>query len=135
MKNPVAFLCVVMGMLIVVSRGPMMFAPKASLRFFRQLVSTDVRVRILGLVMAPLSLALGFLPLGEEGAAALLRSLGWLFILATSWLLIAPGMYRAMVNGFVDFFESSVDSIVVRMIGFFAVLVGGWLIHFGLYVA
>ena len=112
----------------------MIFAPSAALRFFDRLISTDTGIRGIGLVIAPLALALVVLARGEGSAAGILYPLGWLFAAATLWLLVAPGSYRRLARGVLGYFESSVDMAIVRIVGLIAVAIGVALIYVGIYV-
>ena len=133
--DPVSTICVLIGALIIAGRGPMVFAPMATLRFANTLLSTDARIRGIAVVLTPLAVALIALPLGEGKVAGILRFFGWLWAAAALWLLAAPGSDRRFAGGVVSYFESSVDEAVVRMIGVVAVAIGVALIYFGLYVA
>lgn len=132
--DPVAALCIAVGLLVIIGRGPLVFAPQATIRFYERMLSTDARIRGLGVVMAVLALALLVPALGEGTAAGLLRLLGWIFAGATVWLLAAPGSYRLLAQGVLEFMEHSVDSAVVRGVGIFAVGLGLALIYVGLFV-
>ncbi len=132
--DPLSILCVLIGALIIVGRGPLIFAPTATLRFVNKLVSTDARTRGIAIVLAPLAVALIALPLGEGAVAGILVALGWLWAASTLWMLAAPGSFRLFTSGMISFFESSVDEAIVRMIGVASVAVGVALIYFGLYV-
>lgn len=133
--DPFSGLCVLIGTLIIASRGPMIFAPTATLRFFRRLLSTDARIRGTGVALAPLAAATIALPHGEGEVAGILRVLGWLWAGASLWLLVAPSSYRSFVGNVLGYFESSVDDVVIRMLGVGAVAIGAALIYFGIYVA
>jgi uncharacterized protein YjeT (DUF2065 family) len=132
--DALSVLCILLGVLIIVTRGPMIVAPRATLRFYERLLSTDARVRGIGLVIGPLAVALVAFTSGEEGAAGILRALGWLSAAATLWLLAVPSSYRRLAQGVLDFFESSVDPAIVRIIGLLAVAIGVALIYVGIYV-
>lgn len=129
-----SILCVLVGVLTIVFRAPLIFAPRATLRFFDRLVSTDRGVRGIALGVAPLALALVVLPPGQGSTAVFLRVLGWLFAAVTLWLLAAPGSYRSFSRGLLDAFEHSLDLAIVRIIGLVAVALGAALIYFGIYV-
>ena len=133
--DPLSILCVLIGTLIIATRGPMIIAPTATLRFFNKLLSTDARIRGIAALLTPLAVALIALPLGEGRMAGILRVFGWLWAAATLWLLAAPNSYRHLAVGVLGFFESSVDEAIVRMIGIVAVAIGIVLIYFGIYVA
>jgi hypothetical protein len=132
--DPLSTLCVLIGALIIAGRGPIIFAPAATLRFANTLLSADARIRGIAVVLMPLAVALIALPLGE-GGAGILRFSGWLWAAAALWLLAAPGSYRRFAGGVVSYFDSSVDEAVVRMIGVLAGAIGVALIYLGLYVA
>lgn len=131
--EPLSMLCVLIGTLIIVVRAPMIFAPRATLRFFERLVSTNTGVRGIALAIAPFAFALVVFARGESVAAQNLQTLGGLFAAAALWLLAAPGSYRRLARGVLDFFESSVDIAIVRIIGLVAVAIGIAVIYFGLY--
>ena len=63
--DAVSVICVVLGVLIIASRGPMLFAPVGYLRFLKELTSTDLRVRGLAAAFTPFAAVLLALPLGE----------------------------------------------------------------------
>ena len=87
-----------------------------------------------GFATAPIGLALIGLPLGSSKVAGILFAVGWLWATATLWLVLAPGSYQRFAVGVLDFFESSVDEAIVRMMGAVAVAIGIALINFGIYV-
>ena len=132
--DPLSVVCVVIGILIIATRGPMVFAPTATLRVFDRLISTDSRIRGFGVVLAPFAVGLIALPLGEGASVEILRALGWTWAAVTLWLLFAPGSYRRFARGVLNFFESSMDESIVRIIGLVAVTIGVALIYFGVYV-
>ncbi len=132
--DPLSIVCVVIGILIIATRGPLVFAPTATLRVFERLISTDARIRVSGVAVAPFAVALIALPLGEGAAVEVLRALGWLWAGVTLWLLFAPGSYRRVVRGVLNFLGNSVDEATVRIIGLVAVAIGVALIYFGVYV-
>ena len=133
--DPLSILCVLIGTLIVAARSPMILAPMATLRFFNRILSTDARIRGITILGTPLVVALIALPLGEGEMAGVLRFFGCVWAAATLWLLAAPGSYRRLARGVLDFLESSVDEAIVRMIGVVSVAIGIALIYFGIYVA
>lgn len=132
--EPLSILCVLIGVVIVIVRAPMVFAPRATLRLFDRLISTDTGIRGIGLAIAPLALALVVLAGGEGVAAGILHALGWLFSGATLWLLVAPGSYRRLARSVLGYFEASAGLAIVRILGLVAVAIGGALIYVGVYV-
>jgi uncharacterized protein YjeT (DUF2065 family) len=129
-----SILCILIGTLIIVTRGPLILAPRAMLRVIRGLIATDARLRGIGLVLVALAAAPLLLPLGEGVVAGGLYALGWLFAVASLWLLTAPGSYRLVAQGVLDYVDSSVDEAIVRILGFVSVAIGFALVYVGIYV-
>ena len=130
--DPPSILCILVGILIIASRGPLIFAPSATLRFYDRLIATDARIRAIAIVIAPLTLALVALPLGEGSTARILHALGWLFAAATLWLLAAPGSYRRLARRMLGYFESSVDETILRTFGVVATAIGVAFLYVGI---
>jgi hypothetical protein len=131
--DTISTLYVLLGVLIIATRGPMIFVPQATLRVLRRLVATDARVRVIGLLVVPLAAAAIQVPPGRPGAEVL-RVLGWIWAGAALWIVLAPGSYRWVTLGVVDFFDSSPGTSDMRMIGVLAVALGAGLIYFGIYL-
>jgi hypothetical protein len=129
--DPSSTLSVLIGALIIATRGPLIFVPAATLRFYDKLIATHGRIRALAVVIAPLALALIALPLGEGRMAEMLRIVGWLFAAAVLWLVAAPGSYRTVARGFLEVFESA-DEAIVRILGVLAVMIGLAFINAGI---
>ncbi len=132
--DPPSILCVFLGLLIIAGHGPMIFAPRATLLFFDRLISTDAGIRGIGVVLAPLAVALVVIPLGEGAVAGILHALGWLWAAGTLLLLAAPDLYRRIARGVLGYFESSIGEAIARVLGLVAVAIGISLIYYGLYV-
>ncbi len=132
--DPPSILCVFLGLLLIAGRGPVIFAPRATLRFFDRLISTDAGIRGIGAVLAPLAVALIVIPLGEGAVAGILHALGWLWAAGTLLLLAAPDSYRRIARGVLGYFESSIGEAIARVLGLVAVAIGIGLIYYGLYV-
>ena len=129
--DSLSILCILVGALLIAARGPLIFAPRATLRFYGRLLSTDGRVRGVGLGLAPLAVALLVLTGSEGTLAGILHALGWLFAAGALWLLAVPASYRSLAHGVLDFFEHSVDPAIARIIGLVAVTIGVTLIYAG----
>ena len=85
--DSLSIICTAVGFLIIVRRGPPIFAPNATLRFYDGwLLSTHSRIRVFGVVFATLAMALLFSDFGEEALAGLLHTFGW--FMATVALLL-----------------------------------------------
>ena len=50
--DSLSIICIAVGILVIVCRGPLIFAPSATLRFYdRWLLSTNARFRVFGVVL------------------------------------------------------------------------------------
>ena len=118
-----------LGVLIVVSRGPLLLAPEATLGVYRKLIQTTGRGRALGLGILLFGLALVLAVRTEPGPAArVIEGLGW--------LMAAPGVGLAAfprpAQRFLDSIFSAVsDTGILRATGALAVAVGFVLIYLG----
>ena len=130
-----AWCSVAFGVLLLVSRGPLAFAPAATMRFYHGVVATPARVRVLGVVIGVLGLLVASTSwAGEGGAEQFFRGLGALFILLAVLLLVAPAAYQRIAEAVLSFSDESVDTAVVRGVGIFAMALGAFLIYLGLAV-
>ena len=133
--DSLSIICIVLGTLAIVSRGPLIFAPRATLRFYdRLIISTNTRFRAFGVVVATLALALLFPSFGEGSLAGFLHAVGWVVAIMALLILIAPNVSRRFLGAMFDYLENSVDDVIVRILGFLAVVVGAVLSYVGVYV-
>ena len=127
--------CVVLGGLIVVGRGPLLVAPRATLRVQeRVFFSTNVRFRTSAAVVATLATVAIMLPLGEGAPTGLIRTLGWVVAIAALGGLVQPGPCRRVARATFGFIERRVNDAIIRALGFVALLIGAVLIYLGIYV-
>ena len=103
--DSLSIICIVLGTLGIVLRGPLIFAPSATLRFYdRWILSSNARVRTFGVVIATLAMTLLLLPLGDGALARLLQAFGWIVAaMALCMLVLSDGFHRfgrAMVSFF-----------------------------------
>ena len=98
--SALACTCVGLGLLMVVTRAPLVVAPEATVAFYRKLLVNDARIRVLGVVFALIG---AWIVLGASGAsgtaAVVISGLGWLVIGVSGGLLVlAPGVYRRIAE-------------------------------------
>ena len=133
--DSLSIICIVVGALVILKRGPLIFAPSATLRFYdRLIISTNSRFRAFGVVIAISAAALLLLPLGEGTLASLFYAIGWLMAPLALLMLIAPNVSRRFLSVIFDYLENSVDDVIVRILGRLAVVVGAGLICVWVYV-
>ncbi len=133
--DSLSIMCIVLGTLAIVSRGPLIFAPSATLRSYdRLIISTNARFRAFGVVIATLAMALLFLSFGEGSLAGFLHAVGWVVAAMALLMLVVPNVSRRFLSAMFDYLENSVDDAIVRILGLLAVVVGAVLIYVGVYV-
>ena len=120
------------GILSIVSRGPLIFAPETTKAFYLKLVTSNTRIRIMGLFVAALGTAAIMAARGSDQTAALIiLVLGYFWVFAaTFFLLIFPSFYKLIAGAFLD----AMDNLILRLLGFFTVLLGAFFIYLGLVV-
>lgn len=127
-----SIVCVLIGLLIIVSRGPLIIAPGPTIDFYERLVSTDARVRLVGCVVAAVSAALLAAPPARNAPAFWFEAFGGLLALVALWLLAWPKGFRRLADGVFSFARDSVDAAIVRGLGAAAVALGAWLVYVGI---
>ena len=111
---------VVLGILLIATRGPLIFMPEASTRFYRKVLRKEMLVRILGLFTAVLSLAMIAGAWGEEKSGAqIVMVLGWILAVAALCEMLFPSVVQAIMDVFLD-----ANSAVARVVGVIAVALG-----------
>ena len=133
--DALAIICIVVGIGSIVENLPLAYAPSAALRFYnRVFFSTNARCRALGVVSATVAMALLLLPFGDGPLAGFLHAVGWLAAAEALWFWVLPDSARRVVNAIYSFFENSVPTPVVRVLGVLGVLAGSAFIYVGIYV-
>ncbi len=127
--NSLAIVSVVFGILMF-SRVPMIFAPEASQRLVQKLVKSEKLMRIAGIFVAVLSLAMIASSWGsEQSAAVIIKVLGWILAFAAAAELIVPSAVCAVGS-----FIWNMNNFAVRVAGVLSVATGAFFICLGLYV-
>ncbi len=130
--NSLAAACFAIGILVIATRGPLIFAPHETLAYYRKLFETDGRVRLLGLLFTALGLAL--LWAGQDPGVGDQIAFGFgcfLLALAVIFMLIFPGPFRRLADGVLEFVSDRLDHSVPRAVGIMAVAFGVLLIYLG----
>ena len=133
--DSLSIICIAVGIFAIVSRGPLIFAPSATLRFYdRWMFSTNARFRVFGVVFATLAMALLFSDFGEGVLAGLLNTFGWFMATVALLCLVLPNVFRRFFQTIFGYIEKSLDERIIRIVGFVGVVFGLALIYVGIYV-
>ena len=128
--NSLATVSVFVGILLIMVRGPLLFAPEATLQTYRKLIADETRIRIIGVFAAMLGVAMISSAWGADQPAAIIISiLGWIVALVAPLLLMLPAFYQYLADSFLD-----MSTAAARVIGVLSVAVGGFFIYLGLRV-
>ncbi len=130
--SAVGIVTIALGVLGVCGRGPLLVAPAATLRWFKETVASNGRSRTLGAFLVTLGAVMAWAGASEDsGLATFLTVFGWGF-LGTSVLVLVlfPGIYRAIANPFLPS-DTSGSLFFWRFRGLAGTLVGVLIIYFG----
>ena len=132
--DTLSVICVVVGILVIASRGPLIFQPRATLRAYdRWITATNTRCRAFGIVIATIAFAL-LLHFGEGALAVFVHAVGWVVATVALMMLITPNISRSFIHAVFDYLENSVGNTMLRVLGLLAVVGGAVLIYIGVYV-
>ncbi len=121
---------VLLGVLIIVSRGSLAIWPVATRNVYQRLLKTNLRVRVFGLAILPLPLVIIVANQGEPrgDAAVILTGLGYIIIFVVIvFLFIFPGIYRLVTEAVLD----AMDTVMLRGVGAISTAIGILLIYAG----
>ena len=123
---------VFLGLMIICSRGPLIFVPATALRWFRAAIKTKNRTRVLGAIVVLIALPMIWSGMSEESElAVILFIFGVIFLfIAIPGLLLFPHIYMSVAETFV---AEDPDSNLFgwRMIGLVAVIIGSYIVWVG----
>jgi uncharacterized protein YjeT (DUF2065 family) len=124
-----ALVLVVAGLLIILSRAPLIFAPGATRTWILDLFESDGRMRAMGLFVSALGV---FLIWGTGGVAGLLAAIlyfiGWIsFAMGLIGMMIFPTSIRPLINRIFNAFSEP----TLRALGAIAVVIGLLLMVYG----
>ncbi len=129
--SDLALVSIILGAIIILTRCPTIFAPKASRKFFlRFIFSSNTRIRITGIF----AVAFGVLMINvaqdhNQAAALVIKYFGWILVVgAGSITLIFTSLFN---NIFVRIVESMREQ-TLRIIGAIGTGLGVLFIYFGL---
>ncbi len=130
--SAVGIVTIALGVLVVGARTTLLVAPGATLRWFKETIASNGRLRTLGAFLLTLGAVMAWAGASEDsGLATFLRVFGWGFLgYSTLVLVLFPGIYRAMAKAFLPS-DTSGSLSLWRFRGLAGTLVGVLLIYFG----
>ena len=124
-----------LGILIIAGRGPLMFAPHATLWFYRRhFFSTNAQFRWVGLIAIMFAIAILYASLHAPMMGDLLQVFACIAALGALLAFGFPSLFRRFFLNILDYFDKPAHHGLVRIVGFLAVIVGVALAYVGLYV-
>ncbi len=127
-----AIITLLLGVFIILSRGPLLITPARTTAVYRRLFATNARIRIAGVCAALLGLALILAAQGRASfAAQAMLCFGWLMLGMTLLLHIPfPGIVALFAEGL---FEAMEDNATGRVLGGLGVAAGLIFVYIGLF--
>ncbi len=125
-----ALILVIVGLSLMLSRGPLLVAPVKTRDTYLRLFETERRMRVLGLVFGAISALVAWSVWEEPGTTAQVIAYFALFILvlpAGSMILFPGPMQKLATNIWNAFGEKT-----MRVMGLLSLAFGAWLVYFGL---
>ncbi len=114
------------------SRGTLLVAPAATLRWFEGVIGTNGRTRALGAVTLTLGASMAWAGALENNGLATILSVGGCAVvgISTLALVLFPAVYRAIAEAVLPS-DTDADLTGWRILGLAGVIIGGLLIYFG----
>ena len=126
--NAVAIASIALGMLIIATRGPLIFAPEGTVRVFLSFLENSAGTRAMACLLGLAGLAtLG----GTRGADGTLfhviAVVAWMMVAGCVFLLLLPTVYQQLARSILEAF----DTAALRMLGVLGVGIGVLFVYFG----
>ena len=127
-----AIISVLIGVLIIVGRGPLIFWPEATRDIYLKMMATNLRVRLIGVCLLALGIVMIMSARGDaRGASVVIEGLGWLLtFIAFFGELIFTSIVRLIAEAVLE----ALDEVMLRGLGVLAIGLGAFFIWLGLEV-
>ncbi len=129
--SAVGIVTIALGVLMMCRRVPLLVAPEATLRWFKETIASNGRLRALGGFAVTFGAVMVWAGTSEDsGLATLLTVLGLGFLGVSALLVLFPGIYRAIANPVLPS-DRSGSLFLWRFGGLAGTLIGVLIIYFG----
>ena len=122
------------GVLVIMTRSTLVFAPRRTIHFWMANFSIDRSIRILGGVLGMLSLLLLMTDFGGDDAAQWPMWVLWGLLSVGLCLAVFSGFFRQYAQKKLQWADTKLSDGALRGVGVLAVSVGALLVYLGLYV-
>ena len=124
----VSVLMIVLGVVIIATRGPLIIAPARTLELYRNLVTG--RPRVFGGILLLSGLAIVLSLSGETGQAArIVTYAGWLLVAVSLIPLMVPSAWCSVATLMLAIMD---EPAIARSIGVVAVVFGAGVVYYGI---
>ena len=129
--SAVGIVAIALGVLVVCGRGTLLVAPAATLRWFKETIASNGRLRTLGAFLMALGAAMVWASASEDsGLGTFLTIFGWgILVISAPLLVLFPGVYRAIANPFMP--SDTSGYLLWRFAGLAGAAIGVLMIYFG----
>ncbi len=128
--NNLAIVSIIIGILLIIGRGPLIFAPAATLRVIRKIVNQKSNLRLLGIPTSLLGVTMITSSLDSNQPFTLI-------ILIPGCLILLAGLSEIFITSSIQriaIYIWSMSEMKARVLGLFSVVLGVCFIYLGLAV-
>ncbi|MHC4790965.1 MAG: hypothetical protein ACYS8Y_05955 [Planctomycetota bacterium] len=125
-----ALISIIFGILIIVGRVPLVFAPDTALKFIRRVINKNIILRIVAIPTALLGSAMIISAWGSDQSTALIILLLGSFI---AFMAVLELFFTSFIQRIANHIWN-MDNLKARILGLFSVVIGAFFIYLGLVV-
>jgi uncharacterized protein YjeT (DUF2065 family) len=127
--SALAFLLISFGLIMIVTRGPLVLAPEKARRYYLELLSTKSTIRKFGAVFAIYGAVIVWVTQSDPSlVATIMYYLGLYIGIACLFLILFAGPFIGFYKTIVNKFSAS----ALRIVGILSVTIGLYIINYAL---
>ena len=128
--SSVGAISVLIGVLIIIGRGPLIFWPEPTREFYLKMIATNNRVRLIGLFLVAIAVVMIVASRGDpRPAAMLIQGMGWIIAFVG---LIGELIFASITRLIGEAVLEAMDSVVLRGMGILAMGLAAFFIWLGI---